>query len=169
MPLGSRMGLGVEPEPFLVQTPEGSVEAPREGARDGTLDAGAEEDKASVCGTAEGVDEDAGRDRCVSSSRAVPGCSNMPAGGDSVGWMGSRRRSWTRARLLPGGLLTWLVCGTATLPETSTKTVTLPESVGGGGWGPHLVGALALFFISAASFMAFSHVFMSSWVSALKK
>lgn len=38
------MGLGVETRPFLVQTLEGSVEVALEGARDGTLDTGAEAD-----------------------------------------------------------------------------------------------------------------------------
>lgn len=49
------MGLGVDTRPFLVQTLEGSVEAAREGARDGTLDTGAEVDTWSDCGRAEGV------------------------------------------------------------------------------------------------------------------
>lgn len=44
MPLGSRMGLGVDTRPFLVQTLEGNVEAARDGARDGALDTGAETD-----------------------------------------------------------------------------------------------------------------------------
>lgn len=103
MPLGSRMGLGVDAVPFLVQTPEGSVEAPRDGARDGTLDVGAEADKVSVCGKADGV-EVVGRDRWVSSSRVVLTRSNMAAEGESLRrlqqsmtswWMGSRRTSWT--------------------------------------------------------------------------
>lgn len=83
MPLGSRIGLGVDPAPFLVPTPEGSVEAPREGARDGTLDTGAEADTASDCWTAECV-EDAGRDTWLSNSRAVPGGSHMAAAGEPL-------------------------------------------------------------------------------------
>lgn len=192
MPLGSRMGLGVD----SAQTPEGSVEAPREGARDGTLDTGAEADSASDCGKADGV-EDAGRDTWVSISRAVPARANMAVAGESLRrlqqsaaswWMGSSRTSWSRVRelsrcgVLMALALTWFVCGTAccgnmlSLPKVSDD---LPQKehvqprlspllcVCVCVW-PHLLGASFLFCIMAASFMAFSHVFMSSWVSALK-
>ena len=49
------MGLGVDTRPFLVQTLEGSVEAAREGARDGTVDTGAEADTWSDGEKARGV------------------------------------------------------------------------------------------------------------------
>lgn len=68
--------------PFLVQTLEGSVEAAREGARDETLDTGAETDPWSDCGRAEGVGLE-GREVCVSISRTALGWSNMAATGDS--------------------------------------------------------------------------------------
>lgn len=128
MPLGSRMGLGADTKPFLKQTPEGSVEAPREGARDGTLDTGAETDKLSVCGKADCV-EVVGRDRWVSISRVALGCSNMAATGESLRrlqqstlscCMGSSRTSWIGLGFSKCGVLmvlvlvlTWLVCGTA--------------------------------------------------------
>lgn len=126
MPLGSRMGLGTDIKPFLEQTPGGSVEAPREGARDGTLDTGAETDKLSVCGKADCV-EVVGRDRWVSISKVALGCSNMAATGESL-WrlqqstmsccMGSSRTSWmglvfSKCGVLMVLALTWLVCGTA--------------------------------------------------------
>lgn len=126
MPLGSRMGLGADTKPFLKQTPEGSVEAPREGARDGTLDTGAETDKLSVCGKADCV-EVVGRDRWVSISRVALGCSNMAVTGESLRRlqqstlscrMGSSRTSWMCLVFSKCGVwmvlaLTWLVCGTA--------------------------------------------------------
>lgn len=120
MPLGSRMGLGADTKPFLKQTPEGSVDAPREGARDGTLDTGAETDKLSVCGKADCV-EVVGRDRWVSISRVALGCSNMAVTGESLRrlqqstlscCMGSSRTSWMCLVLMVLAL-TWLVCGTA--------------------------------------------------------
>lgn len=129
IPLGSRMGLGVETRPFLVQTLEGSVEAAREGARDGTLDTGAEADTWSNCGRAEGAGFE-GRDVCVSISRAVlpMGRSNMVVAGDSL-WklqrssasrcMGSRRTSWmmgpvvSESEILVLWWFMWFVCGTA--------------------------------------------------------
>lgn len=68
-----------------MQMLEGSVEAAREGARDGTLDTGAEADMWSDCGRAEGAGLE-GRDVCVSISRAVLPmvCSNVVAEGDSL-------------------------------------------------------------------------------------
>lgn len=186
MPLGSRMGLGVDPAPFLAPTPEGSVEeAPREGARDGTLDTGAEADTASDCWPAECV-EDAGRDTWLSSSRAVPGGSRTAAAGEPLRrlqqstaswWMGSSRTSWTRVLSLSRRgeptTLTWLVCGTAGQVKASNDLQgedvnPRPPPLRRVWPWPHLLAAAPLLFISAASFMAFSHVFMSSWVSALK-
>ncbi len=129
IPLGSRMGLGVETRPFLVQTLEGSVEAARDGARDGTLDTGAEADTWSNCGRAEGAGLE-GREVCVSISRTVlpMGCSNVVVAGESL-WklqrssasrcMGSRRTSWMTGLVVSeSGVLvlwwfTWFVCGTA--------------------------------------------------------
>lgn len=91
--------------------------------------------------------------------------------------MGSSRTSWTRVLLLSGCgelmVLTWLVCRTAGQMKVSNDLqrghvnprLPLLRWV----WpSPHLLAAAPLLLISAASFMAFSHVFMSSWVSALK-
>lgn len=129
MPLGSSMGLGVETRPFLVQMLEGKVEAARDGARDGTLDTGAEAEMWSGCGTAEGAGLD-GREVCVSISRPVlpMGGSNMMVAGESL-WklqrssasrcMGSRRTSWiiclvvSESKVLVLWWLIWFVCGTA--------------------------------------------------------
>lgn len=101
-----------------MQTLEGSVEVAREGARDGTLETGAEADTWSDCGR----EEDAGfegREVCVSISRAVLpiGCSNMVLAGDSL-WklqrssasrcMGSRRTSWMIGLVVSAsGILVW--------------------------------------------------------------
>lgn len=87
-----------------MQTLDGSVEAARDGARDGTLDTGAEADMWSGCGITEGAGLE-GREVCVSISRAVlpMGCFNKVVAGDSLwklqcsseSWcMGSRRTSW---------------------------------------------------------------------------
>lgn len=86
MPFGSRMGLGVEMRPFLVQTLEGKVEVARDGARDGTLDTGAEADTLSDCGRATDTGGLDGRDVCVSISRSVlpMGCSNRMVPGESL-------------------------------------------------------------------------------------
>lgn len=64
------MGLGVSTRPFLAPTPVGSVEVDREGARDGTLDTGADEDAWSGGGTA-AVVRLVGREVCVSISVAM--------------------------------------------------------------------------------------------------
>lgn len=129
IPLGSRMGLGVETRPFLVQTLEGSMEAARDGALDGTLDTGAEADMWFACGRADGVGLE-GSEVCVSISRPVHarGCSNMLVTGESfwklecalLSWhMGSRRTSWTTGRVASESVVlvlwwfTWFVCGTA--------------------------------------------------------
>lgn len=68
-----------------MQTLEGSVEAARDGARDGTLDTGAEADMWSNSGRAEGAGLE-GRDVCVSISSAVlpMGCSDMVVAGESL-------------------------------------------------------------------------------------
>lgn len=116
IPLGSRMGLGVDTRPFLVQTPEGSVEAAR--------DTGAEADAWSNCGRAEATWSEE-RDACESISRtaALVACSIAAASlwklqRSPVAWcLGSRRTSWTpgRVALGPGVLwwLPWFICGTA--------------------------------------------------------
>lgn len=62
---------------------EGSVDAAREGAREGTVDTGAEADPWSDCGKAEGVGLE-GRDAWVSISRVVLGCSNIAVARDSL-------------------------------------------------------------------------------------
>lgn len=72
MPLGSRMGLGVDTRPFLVQRLEGNVEVARDGARDVTLDTGADAYvwSDSWRAAAGGLD---GRGLCLSVSKeAVP-------------------------------------------------------------------------------------------------
>ena len=132
IPLGSRMGLGVETRPFLVQMLEGSVEAALDGARDGALDTGAEADTWSACRRAEAVGLE-GRDVCVSISRSARpmGCSGRAAAaaaGESLGKLqrssksrciGSRRTSCTiglavsESEVLVLWWFTWFVCGTA--------------------------------------------------------
>lgn len=114
-----------------MQTLEGSVEVARDGAREGTLDTGAEADTWSDCGRAEGAGLD-GREVCVSISK--PGlpmaCSNIVVAGESL-WklqcssasrcMGSRRTSWiiglvmseSEALVFVLWWFTWFVCGTA--------------------------------------------------------
>lgn len=114
------MGLGVDTRTFLAQTLEGSVEAARDGAREETLDTGAEADRLSEDGRPQSAGLE-GRELCVSISVAVVGCFNLMVAAESVGkqcssaGMGSRRTSWTmglvvsESRFLVRWALMWLV------------------------------------------------------------
>lgn len=97
IPLGSRIGLGVASTIFFEQTLGGSVEAARDGAREETLDTGAE---AEITASAVGSEV---RKVCPSMSRDEVSVFNLPVAAESVQkrcsatGMGSRNTSWTMA------------------------------------------------------------------------
>lgn len=96
------------------------MEAARDGAREETLDTGAEADRWSEDGRPQGAGLE-GREVCVSISIAVVGCFNLVVAAQSEGkqrssvGMGSRRISWTvglvvsKSRFLVQRALMWLV------------------------------------------------------------
>lgn len=96
------------------------MEAARDGARDETLDTGAEADRWSEDGRPQGAGLE-GREVCVSISVAVVGCFNLVVAAESVGkerlsaGMGSRRTSWemglvvSQSRFSVRRALMWLV------------------------------------------------------------
>lgn len=108
IPLGSRIGLAVASIIFFEQTLGGSVEADRDGARDETLDTGAEADtRVSAVGSEV-------RKVCPSMSRDEVSFFNLLVAAESVQkrcsapGMGSRSTSWTIAVALSASSI--LVC-----------------------------------------------------------